>query len=83
MTTKTKKITYGSVEIDDSEFEPKNVKERITIFVDQDILDSFRQRAASEGGKYQTLINQALKDYLQKPSFEKRLERLEKKLKIA
>lgn len=83
MTTKNKKITYGTVEIDDSEFDPKNVKERITIFLDQDIVDSFRERAESQGSKYQTLINQALREHLQKPSLEKRLERVEKKLKLA
>jgi uncharacterized protein (DUF4415 family) len=36
-------------------------KTRITIFLDDDVLEAFRQRAASEGKGYQTLINDALR----------------------
>ena len=42
---------------------PKN-KTRITIYLDNDILDTFRARAEEAGTGYQTLINQALKRYL-------------------
>ena len=38
-----------------------NGKTRITIMLDNDILDSFRLKAKKEGLGYQTLINQALK----------------------
>jgi uncharacterized protein (DUF4415 family) len=38
-------------------------KERITIRLDADILDWFRQRVEEQGGgNYQTMINQALRD---------------------
>ncbi len=41
-------------------------KERITIRLDTDILEWFRQQAdAQGGGNYQTLINQALRQYIQ------------------
>ena len=40
-------------------------KTRITIRLDNDILEWFRQRAHSAGGgNYQTMINEALREYL-------------------
>ncbi|MGZ4968763.1 MAG: BrnA antitoxin family protein [Methylobacter sp.] len=36
-------------------------KTRITIFLDDDILAAFRERAAESGKGYQTLINEALR----------------------
>ena len=36
-------------------------KTRITIMLDNDVLDAFRQRAEAEGRGYQTAINQALR----------------------
>jgi len=40
-------------------------KTRITIRIDDDILDWFRGEVeATGGGNYQTLINQALREYL-------------------
>ena len=39
-------------------------KRRITILLDSDILTAFRDRAAGTGRGYQTLINQALRDYI-------------------
>ena len=38
-------------------------KTRITIMLDNDILNNFRSRAKTEGLGYQTLINQVLKNY--------------------
>jgi uncharacterized protein (DUF4415 family) len=41
-------------------------KTRITIRIDTDILNWFREQVnASGGGSYQTLINQALREYIQ------------------
>ncbi|MDR2837170.1 MAG: BrnA antitoxin family protein [Azonexus sp.] len=40
--------------------EPKG-KRRITIWVDDAVLDTFRARAAAQGKGYQTLINEALR----------------------
>ena len=39
-------------------------KTRITIFIDDDVLATFRARAESEGQGYQTLINAALRTAL-------------------
>ena len=36
-------------------------KTRITIHLDNDVLEAFRQRASDEGKGYQTLINDALR----------------------
>jgi uncharacterized protein (DUF4415 family) len=39
-------------------------KTRITILLDSDILKVFRERAESAGRGYQTMINEALREYL-------------------
>jgi hypothetical protein len=39
-------------------------KTRITIFIDNAILDEFRLRAEKAGGGYQTMMNEALRAYL-------------------
>ena len=40
-------------------------KTRITIFIDTDTLEWFRDQAEREGRGYQTAINQALKNYVE------------------
>ncbi len=39
-------------------------KTRITIYIDNDILEAFRERADSAGQGYQTLINETLRAHL-------------------
>ena len=51
-------------------------KRRITIMLDSDILTAFRDRAAGTGRGYQTLINQALRDYLANCELEDTLRRV-------
>ena len=41
-------------------------KTRITIYLDDDVLETFRERADSTGRGYQTMINEALRDHLGK-----------------
>lgn len=77
MSIKNRKIVYGKIDLSDDEFEPRNVKERITIFIDQDIIDKFRARAKKENTKYQTLINRVLREMADKPNLEERVEALE------
>ncbi len=55
---------------------PKNMslrdcKSRITIFIDADIIEHFKQLAEQNGKGYQTLINQTLRDAIEaeKPIF--------------
>ncbi len=39
-------------------------KTRITIYLDNDLLEAFRERADAAGRGYQTMINEALRGYL-------------------
>jgi uncharacterized protein (DUF4415 family) len=59
---------------------PQKGKTRITIFIDTDILEWFRDEAEREGRGYQTEINQALRNYIKQDesfriSFGRRSER--------
>lgn len=45
---------------------PTKGKTRVTIYLDTDILDDFRARADKAGYGYQTMINEALREYLSK-----------------
>ncbi|MCH2533061.1 MAG: BrnA antitoxin family protein [Bdellovibrionales bacterium] len=66
MSTMKDKINYGEKDLLSKDqineaFEPKNMKQRVTIFLDADIVDYFKQKAKLEGNKYQTLINNHLR----------------------
>ncbi|MEY4520136.1 MAG: hypothetical protein RLZZ499_2736, partial [Cyanobacteriota bacterium] len=41
-------------------------KTRITIYIDDDVLETFREKGDAAGKGYQTLMNEALRDYLGK-----------------
>jgi hypothetical protein len=43
---------------------PQKGKTRISIFIDNAVLEEFRTRAAKEGMGYQTMMNDALRKYL-------------------
>ena len=43
---------------------PQRGKTRISIFIDNAVLDEFRARATKEGVGYQTMMNEALRRYL-------------------
>ncbi len=43
---------------------PQKGKTRISIFIDNSVLDAFRSRAEKAGAGYQTMINEALRQYL-------------------
>lgn len=45
---------------------PTKGKTRITMYIDNDILDDFRVRSENAGYGYQTMINEALREYLAK-----------------
>ncbi len=62
------------------EFETKFSKERISIWIDEEVLDEFRKIAKNNNKKYQTLINEVLRNYAFAPknkSLEKILAKLE------
>ena len=39
-------------------------KTRVTMYLDNDVLDAFRSRGEAVGKGYQTLINESLREYL-------------------
>jgi len=45
---------------------PQKGKTRITIYLDADVIEEFRVRADQAGYGYQTMINEALRQYLEK-----------------
>jgi uncharacterized protein (DUF4415 family) len=45
---------------------PQKGKTRITIYLDSDVIEEFRVRADQAGCGYQTMINEALRQYLEK-----------------
>lgn len=52
-------------------------KTRITIRIDDDILEWFRQHVEQQGGgNYQTMMNTALRDYIQQHALEDMLRRV-------
>jgi plasmid stability protein len=64
--------------------DPKG-KTRITIMLDDDVLQAFRERAANEGKGYQTLINEALRNALkaaQEPDVAQALNQIAESLAV-
>lgn len=58
---------------------PQKGKSRITIYLDDDVLNELRTRADKLGKGYQTVINEALREYLgtsDKPINEDTLRRI-------
>jgi uncharacterized protein (DUF4415 family) len=54
-------------------------KTRITIYIDDDVLETFRERSDAAGKGYQTMINEALREYLntvKQPLDEETLRRI-------
>jgi uncharacterized protein (DUF4415 family) len=45
---------------------PQRGKARITIYLDEQVLEAFRDRADAAGRGYQTMINEALREYLRR-----------------
>lgn len=43
---------------------PSKGKTRITLYLDNEVLETFRERAENAGIGYQTLINEALKSHI-------------------
>ena len=45
---------------------PQKGKTRISIYIDNDVLEEFRDRSDESGKGYQTMMNEALREYLGK-----------------
>ena len=58
---------------------PQKGKSRITIYIDDDVLEEFRAQADQQGKGYQTIINEVLREHLgkaDKPLSEDTLRRI-------
>ncbi len=55
-------MTYGKNDLVDSNMSPQEAKLKVTIYLDGDILLEIRRQAKRAGKKYQTLINESLRD---------------------
>ncbi len=65
----------------DEDLKPENIKANITIRVSSELLNAYREEAEKFGIGYQTLMQIKLKEGLEN-SLEKRLEKLEKAMKV-
>ena len=65
----------------DEDMKPENIKANITIRVSGELLNAYRAEAEKLGIGYQTLMQIKLKEGLGN-SIEKRLEKLEKAMKV-
>jgi len=54
----------------------RNPASRITIHLDNEVIDWFGARVGETGGDYQSLINEALKSHITQKGLEKTLRRL-------
>lgn len=73
------KLSKKSI-IEPDEFDVKYAKERISIWIDEDVLDEFRKIAKEDNKKYQTLMNEVLRNYAFAPknrNIDKILTKLE------
>lgn len=66
MSTKNKNVVYGDIELADVEFEPRHVKVRVTTMLDEDVLVALKKIAESKGQKYQTVLNQVLRAFVER-----------------
>lgn len=81
MTTRNKKdIAYGDKDFESpQDWDKKEVKVRITTFLDEDLLETIKAEAAKQNKKYQSYLNERLREiFMNEESVETRLRRLEK-----
>ena len=71
--------------LSEDEFEPENMKVRITTFVDADVLDHLRSYGVKNKIKYQTALNSILRSFFEGASkdgklmsFDERVRRIVK-----
>lgn len=80
-TTHKKDIQFGNEDLLSSdEFDSKYGKERISLLVDLQVVEAFKEKAEKSGEKYQVLMRKALREAIfSSPlsEFERRLERVE------
>lgn len=71
------KIRYGKKDqLTQNEFDPRNGKFRVTMFIDLDILDEIRKRAKTKGLPYQTYINSLLRETVLGSAEDERIRKI-------
>lgn len=87
MSTKSKKtkqdIQYGDHNFESpDQWKKSETKIRITTFLDEDLLEKIKFEAALQNKKYQTYLNERLRElFMNEESVETRLKRLESLVK--
>lgn len=80
-TTRKTDIKYGKKDLlAKDEFDPKNGKIRISLLVDMQVCEAFKQKAKDEGEKYQVLMRRALREAILGDVVTDRLLRLEQEV---
>ena len=76
-------VSYGKNDLVDTDMSPQEAKLKVTIYLDGDLLLEIRRQAKRAGKKYQTLINESLRDvfiaqkaHVDPKEFERLLERV-------
>ena len=59
---RNKRIKYGNVHLDDSYWDPKNQKHKVSFWMDGDLKAELKKRAAEVGAGYQTYMHKILRD---------------------
>lgn len=74
--SKMKKISGPKM----SKYELRGTKIRVTTYLDEDVLNALKELASKSGGKYQTVLNQMLRQILvdEASTIMDRLQKLEK-----
>ena len=77
-----KAVQYGSIDdLSREDIQDQNVKMRISIFFDLDLIKHFKAEAKKTGEKYQTLMNRMMREIVfgkERDELRERLSRLEK-----
>ena len=59
--TKKSELRYGKKDLIDGDIPPQEAKVKVTIYLDGDLLLEIRRQAKKRGKKYQTFINESLR----------------------
>lgn len=69
--------------LSNDEFDSNKIKIRVTTFIDLDIIEKLKEEAKSTGRKYQTLLNEKLRQYvLENETIHTTLNNLDKRLSL-
>lgn len=58
------KNTYGTVELEPDEFDPRYAKEKVTLWVNEQLLKALKRHAKLAGVDYECLIHEAIKKFV-------------------